>query len=146
MPADTAQAGLERSAWTPARVFLVASAIYHLPLGIAGLMSNQAFPIGAEAAQRAESALVFGAFETNGWHSLAALLLGIASVYFAWTNWRVRSVALAIGGFHVGIVVSLSIWDPSVFWFASNGADQVIHTGTAVGGLASGLATPRDST
>ena len=127
--------------WSPARIFMLVSAVWHLPLGIAGFVYDQTFPVGAAAAERAGSALVFGIFETNGWHSLAALVVGIISAYYAAYPRRARDVALAIGLFHVGIVVSLIVWDPSTFWLASNFADQVVHTGTAVGGIASALLT-----
>jgi hypothetical protein len=134
-------ASVQSGRWTPARVFMVVSTLYHLPLGIAGLIYDQTFPIGAAAAERAGSELIFGIFETNGWHSVAALGLGLISVYFAIKPRRARDVALAIGLFHVGIVASLIIWEPSTFWLASNFADQVIHTGTAMGGITSALLT-----
>ena len=127
--------------WTPARIFMVVSALYHLPLGIAGLLVDQTFPVGVAAAERAGGKLIFGIFETNGWHSVAALALGVISVYFAVYPRRARDVALGIGLFHVGIVASLTIWEPSTFWLASNAADQVVHTGTAIGGITSGLLT-----
>ena len=140
------EAGRVRSErWTPARVFMLVSTLYHLPLGIAGLIYDQTFPVGAAAAQRAGSELVFGIFETNGWHSVAALVLGVVSVYCTFNPRRARDVALAIGLFHVGIVASLEIWDPSTFWLASNFADQVIHASTAIGGIASALLTRRHS-
>jgi Domain of unknown function (DUF4383) len=138
---DRTPAGHDR--WTPARMFMVVSTLYHLPLGIAGLIYDQTFPIGAAAAERAGSELVFGIFETNGWHSVAALALGIISVYYVFNPRRARDAALAIGLFHVGIVASLEIWQPSTFWLASNFADQVIHTSTAIGGIASALLTKR---
>jgi hypothetical protein len=124
----------------------VVSTLYHLPLGIAGLIYDQTFPVGAAAAERAGSELVFGIFETNGWHSVAALALGVISVYYTFYPRGARDAALAIGLFHVGIVASLEIWEPSTFWLASNFADQVIHTGTAIGGITSALLTkPRRS-
>jgi hypothetical protein len=65
------------SRWTPARLYLLAVAISHLPLGVAGLMVDRSFPVGAGAARAGDSGHVFGVLETNGWHSLAALGLGI---------------------------------------------------------------------
>jgi hypothetical protein len=133
---------VQTSEWTPARVFLLASAIYHTPLGIIGLAIDQTFPIGVDAVVHGHSEHIFGVLETNGWHSLAALLLGIVSLFFALRPERAREVALAIGIGHVFIVVSLIVWDPSTFWLASNTADQVVHSTTAVGGIVSGLLTP----
>ena len=144
--AEARKPAVRNQRWTPARIFMVVSTLYHLPLGIAGLIYDQTFPVGAAAAERAGSELVFGIFETNGWHSVAALFVGVISVKYAFRPRGARDAALAIGLFHVGIVASLEIWEPSTFWLASNFADQVIHTFTAIGGIAAGLLTrPRTS-
>jgi hypothetical protein len=127
--------------WTPARIFMVVSAAYHLPLAIAGLAIDQTFPVGSDAAAHAGSEHIFGIFETNGWHSLAALLLGVVSIYFALRPERAREAALAIGIGHVGIVLALTFWAPATFWLMSNGADQVVHASTAFGGIGSALLT-----
>ena len=127
--------------WTAARIFMLVAAVVHLPLGIAGLVYDQTFPIGATAAERAGSALVFGIFETNGWHSVAALVIGIMAAYLTISPRRAREGALAIGLFHVGVVLSLFMWEPSTFWLASNAADQVVHASTAIGGILSALVT-----
>ncbi|HEV3474233.1 MAG TPA: DUF4383 domain-containing protein [Actinomycetota bacterium] len=127
--------------WTPARIFMLVAAVWHLPLGIAGLIYDQTFPIGATAAEHAGSEHVFGIFETNGWHSLAALILGIVTAYFTIYPRRAREAALFLGVFHVGLVVSLVVWEPSTFWLASNDADQIVHASTAIGGIASALLT-----
>ena len=127
--------------WTPARLFMLVSAVVHLPLGIIGLIYEPTFPLGSRAAAEAGSDHLFGILETNGWHSLAALGVGIVSAYFTMYPLRARDAALIVGVFHVGLVAALAVWDPSVFWLASNGADQIIHASTAVGGIASGLLT-----
>ena len=125
---------------------MLATAVVHLPLGIAGLVYDQTFPVGATAAEHANSELVFGIFETNGWHSLAALLLGIITAYFAMYPRRARDAALIIGVLHVGIFAALVVSQASTFWLASNDADQVVHASTAIGGIASALLTrPRRS-
>ncbi|MGH9197176.1 MAG: DUF4383 domain-containing protein [Acidimicrobiia bacterium] len=82
--------------WTPAGVFMVASAILHIPLGSIGLIYDQTFPIGANAAAKAGSENVFGIFETNGWHSLAALLLGVVSLCFALRSRHARAVRFSL--------------------------------------------------
>jgi len=125
---------------------MLAAAVWHLPLGILGFVYDQTFPVGATAAEGASSEHVLGIFETNGWHSLAALLLGIITAYFTMYPRRARDAALIIGLLHVGIVAALVVWHPSTFWLASNGADQVVHASTAIGGIASALLTrPRGS-
>lgn len=134
-------ASVRHERWAPARIFMLAAAVVHLPLGIAGLVYDQTFPVGAAAAERATSEYIFGVFETNGWHSLAALVLGVVTAYFTMYPRRARDAALMIGLLHVGIVASLAVWQPSTFWLASNGADQVVHASTAIGGIAAALLT-----
>ena len=129
--------------WSPARAFLLVAAIWHLPLAAVGFLYDRSFPIGAAAAESDGSAHVFGIFEVNGWHTLAGLLVGLYALYFAIKPEHVRTAAIWFGIFHVGVTVSLMIWDPSTFWIASNTADQFIHGSSAIGGLVSGLATRR---
>lgn len=139
----TRAAPTEMPSWTPARIFLAISALWHLPLGIAGLVIDQTFPVGAHSAAHSGSEHIFGVFETNGWHSLAGVVLGVVSLLFAWRPERARGAALAIGGFHVAVVAALTLWEPETFWIASNASDQVDHAATAIGGLVSGLMTAR---
>ena len=134
-----------RPRWTPARLFMLVSTLYHVPLGTLGLAVDRTFPIGSSEAEHAGSEHVFGIFETNGWHSLAALILGVVSLYFFLRPRRAREVALAIGIAHVGIVLSFELWPPETFWFASNAADQVVHAFTAVTAIAAGVLTPRNA-
>jgi Domain of unknown function (DUF4383) len=120
---------------------MVVSALYHLPLGIAGLLYNQTFPVGSTEAESAGSDFVLGIFETNGWHSMAALLLGAVSLYFAMRPRGARTVALVIGVQHVALIAAFIAWPPETFWFASNMADQIVHSFTAIGGIGSALLT-----
>ncbi|HWL65814.1 MAG TPA: DUF4383 domain-containing protein [Actinomycetota bacterium] len=127
--------------WLPARIFMLVSALYHLPLGLSGLVYDQTFPIGSGAAERAGSEMIFGVFETNGWHSLAAVLLGVVSLYFTLRPRGARPAALAIGVQHVFLVIAFIVWPSETFWMASNNADQVVHSFTAIVGIGSALLT-----
>ncbi len=129
--------------WTPARLFLLVTTIIHIPLGIIGFFYDRSFPIGPEATEAAGSAQVFGILETNGWHTLGALIVGLAALYGMLARDRARPTALALGVTHIGLFFSLIIFEPSTFWLASNDADQVIHAFTAVGGTVTGLMTKR---
>ena len=120
---------------------MAASAAYHLLLGVAGVAIDQTFPIGADATAHAGSDHVFGIFETNGWHSSAALLIGFISLYFTLRPARVREGALFVGISQLAVVVTFALMSPATFWFASNGADQVIHAITAFGGIGSAVLT-----
>lgn len=132
-----------RTRWTPARIFLGVSALFHVPVGVIGFMYDQTFPIGADAAASAPSEHIFGVLETNGWHTLGALVVGVVSLYLVLRPRRAREGALALGVGHVGLVIVLILWPPSTFWIASNAADQVVHSSTAMGGIVSGLLTRR---
>ncbi len=142
MAPEVAGAG-RASAWSPARVFLAFSALYHVLLGGVGLALDQTFPLSAEVAARAHSEHIFGVFETNGWHSLAGLGLGLVSLYFAARPEHAREASFAVGASQVVTTVALAVWDPSTFLFASNGADQVIHSFTALAGIVAALLTQR---
>ncbi len=136
--------GTNRARWTPARIFLCLGGGWLLVVGIVGFALNSTFPIGAAEAQASHSAHIFGVFETNGWHNLAAMLFAVVAlpVVFLRPDWS-RSTAMMLGVVHVGVTLGLSLWDPSTFWVASNSADQVVHAGYAVGGIATAMATPK---
>lgn len=125
----------------PARVFLLITAIVHIPLGIVGFLYDRSFPLGAEATEAAGSAYIVGLLETNGWHTLGALIVGLAALYGCLNAALAGRIALGLGLFHVWFFVSLLIWEPSTFNIASNAADQVIHASTALGGTITGIAT-----
>ena len=120
---------------------MLVSVLYHLTLGIAGLLYDQTFPIGSAAAVRSGSDHIFGIFETNGWHSSAALVLGVVSLYFTVRPRGARAAALQIGVLHVVLFVALAVWPPETFWMASNAADQVVHAFTAIASIGAALLT-----
>ena len=137
------ESGISRSRidWSPARIFLAVSAAYHFVLGSAGLVIDQTFPVGKGATEHAGSERIFGIFETNGWHSVAGLLVGFVSLYFVLRPDRAREGALGVGLSQLFVVVAFAVVPPSTFWFASNRADQVIHALTTIGGIGSALLT-----
>lgn len=125
--------------WTAARVFLVVAGTYLTLVGVVGFTLDASFPTSAEAVSESR-AYIFGILETNGWHNLAALLTGMPSLAVAW--WRpdaAPAFALLVGVLNAVVFVSFEAWGGETFWVASNGADQVVHAATAVGGIATGL-------
>ena len=78
-----------------ARVYLCLSAGYLLVLGIGSLIVNSSFAVGDEVS--AEH--LFGVLETNGWHGLAGVGLGSASLFFALSERWVREGAALVGLF-----------------------------------------------
>ncbi len=132
-----------RQAWSPARIYLVASGVFLLVTSTAGFMINRTFPIGAAEFRSAESHHVFGVLETNGWHNLAGLIGALLALGFAVRPQWSRFGALFKGWSYVGVTAALAIWSGDTFWVASNNADQVVHASLAVGGLLTGFLTPR---
>jgi hypothetical protein len=128
--------------WSPARLYLAVSGAWHLVLAVGGFLADQTFPTSMAAARSGHSGLVFGIFETNGWHTLGAAIIGVVATYTAIYPKRAREVAFAIGAFHVPFTLALIFFEPHTFLIASNGADQIVHVSSAVLGLASAIATP----
>lgn len=136
-------ASASRLEWSPARLYLVTSAVFLLVTGTAGFIINHSFPFGASEVDAAGSAHIFGIFETNGWHNLAAVLSGIAALGFAARAEWAPAGALIKGGIYVVVTVSVAFWGGETFWIASNAADQMVHATLAVGGIVTGLLTRR---
>jgi hypothetical protein len=122
---------------------MAASAVFHVPVAIIGLAMGQSSELGTHAVEHGGSEQIYGVFESNGWHSLGALLVGVVSLYFAVRPEHARVAALALGVGHVILFLALTFWDPSTFGLMSNGADQVVHASTAIGGIGSALLTSR---
>ncbi len=132
-----------RQAWSPARIYLVASGVFLLITSTAGFMINRSFPIGAAEFRSTESHHVFGILETNGWHNLLGVIGALLALGFAIRPQWSRFGALFKGWIYVGVTAALAIWSGDTFWVASNNADQVVHASLAVGGLVTGFLTPR---
>ncbi len=130
-----------KTAWSPARIYLVVSGVFLLVIGSAGFLVSSTFPIGAREVGSAAPGHIFGIFETNGWHNLAGLASGAVALGFAQRPELSRLGALIKGGFYVGVTASIALWGGETFWIASNTADQVLHATLALGGVATGLVT-----
>jgi hypothetical protein len=127
--------------WSPARVYLVASGILLLILGVAGLALNRSFPTSSGTVDSAGSGWLFGVLQTNGWHSVAALASSAAALGFALRAEWARLGAMVKGLFYVGVTTSLFITEPSTFLLVSNAGDQIVHASLAIGGIATALVT-----
>jgi hypothetical protein len=138
---DTARSVRVANEWSPARIYLVASGIFLLLIGIAGLALNQSFPTSPGAVDPAGSGWLFGVLQTNGWHSVSALGSGAVALGFAARAEWARLGAMVKGVFYVAVTTSLFITDPSTFLLVSNAGDQVVHASLAIGGIATALAT-----
>jgi hypothetical protein len=127
--------------WSPARIYLVASGIFLLVVGVAGLALNRSFPTSPGAVDSAGSGWLFGVLQTNGWHSVGALVSSAAALGFAARAEWARLGAMVKGVLYVGLTTSLFITEPSTFLLVSNAGDQIVHASLAIGGIATALAT-----
>ncbi|HEV2757574.1 MAG TPA: DUF4383 domain-containing protein [Actinomycetota bacterium] len=130
-------------AWSPARVYLVASGVFLVASALIGFTVDSSFPATPDAVDSAGSGHIFGIFETNGWHNLTALISGVVALAFAVRPAWARAGAIVKGLMYVAVTVSIAIWGPETFKIASNAADQVVHAALGVTGLAAAALTPR---
>jgi uncharacterized protein DUF4383 len=127
--------------WSPARIYLVASGIFLLIVGVAGLVLDQSFPTSPGGVDSAGSRWLLGVLQTNGWHSVAAVGSGAVALAFAAKAEWARLGAMVKGLFYVLVTTSLFITEPSTFLLVSNVGDQIVHASLAIAGIATALAT-----
>ncbi|HEX2295594.1 MAG TPA: DUF4383 domain-containing protein, partial [Actinomycetota bacterium] len=133
--------GTTGTAWSPARVYLVASGVFLIAASLAGFALSTAFPSSAGAVETADNPHILGIFETNGWHNLAATISGTISLAFASRPQWARTGAFVKGSMYTVVTIAIAVWGPETFLIASNAADQVVHGTMAVAGLGTALAT-----
>lgn len=123
---------------TAARGYLLVSGLFLVLTGVVGFALDTSFP--TSSAEVADShGHIFGILETNGWHNLAALSIGLPAVAVAFRLPQVCAVfALIAGVLNLGVFASFSLWSPDSFLFASNAGDQVLHALLAIGGIGFG--------
>jgi len=108
--------------------------------GASGFLFNRRFALGWHALDDpANHGLAFGVFETNGWHNVAALILGGLAVAFSRSP-KARVAAAVLGAVYAVITIQVAVADPVVI--ASNVADNVLHLILALGGLVAALVSP----
>jgi hypothetical protein len=130
-------------AWSPARVYLVASGVFLVAAGLVGFTVDSSFPATPGAVDDAGSGHIFGIFETNGWHNLTSMISGVIALAFAARPEWARTGAFVKGAMYVAVTASIAVWGPETFKIASNAADQVVHGALGVAGLAAAAMTPR---
>ena len=141
LPNVAAERSVSIDEWSPARIYLVASGIFLVIVGVAGLAINRSFPTSPGAVGPAGSGWLFGVLQTNGWHSVAGLISGAVALGFASRPEWARMGAIVKGLFYISVTTSLFVAAPSTFLLVSNAGDQVVHALLAVGGIAAAWAT-----
>lgn len=123
---------------SPARMYLALSGAFLLVVAVVGFALDTSFPLTASAVTTGH-AHVFGVFETNGWHSTGALSLALPAAAVAVARPVLSgAAALAVGLANAVVFLAFAVWDPALFLFASNAADQVMHIALAAGGIGTG--------
>ncbi len=127
-----------------ARIYLWLSVGYLLVLGLGGLTVNSSFAVGDEAS----AGQLFGFVETNGWHNMAGVFLGSASLFFAMSQRWAREGAALIGLFSLasGIVLLLYGDGAVALWLVPVDVTDavVLHVVPGVVGVICAAATPRE--
>lgn len=123
---------------TLSRGYLLVTGSFLLLTGIVGFMLDTSFPT-RPAEVSASHGHIFGVLETNGWHNLAAVGIGLPSLALALRAARlVAPFAFTAGALNLGVFILFALFGPETFLFASNSGDQVLHAVLALGGLGFG--------
>jgi hypothetical protein len=124
-----------------ARLYLSVAGALLVVLGIAGFFYNGHFGSGADVVGNDTSVKVLGAFEVNGWHNVLHLVTGALALVAA--GYAARAFALGLGAAYV----ALAVWgfivgsgDSILSIIPVNTADDFLHLGIGVLGVAAGLA------
>ncbi|WP_136519167.1 MULTISPECIES: DUF4383 domain-containing protein [Cellulomonas] len=119
-------------------VAAIFGAVYTL-VGLAGFLVTGGVPFASQ-----EGELLLG-FEVNPLHNIVHLVIGIALLLASRTVGGARSANLAVGAVYLLVgILGLFIIDTEANILALNGADNVLHFGTAIILLGVALGADRD--
>jgi hypothetical protein len=129
---------------TPARLYVGVVGAVLVIAGIIGFFYNATF-----TDDKAVRDAVFGIFDVNGWHNVVHIVTGLGGLLaFSAGAYATRTYALAFGI----VYVAVAIWGFIVGDGGSilsiipvNTEDNVLHLLLGVGGLAAGVASPREA-
>ena len=122
-----------------ARVHLAASGLFLLVAGIIGFTLDLSFPTSSADVAHSHGH-IYGVLETNGWHNLAAVGLGLPSILIAaWKPVLASATCLVTGLLNGAVFCAFAFWGPETFLVASNSGDQALHAVLAVCGMGFGI-------
>ena len=123
-------------------MYLAASGLFLLVAGLVGFTLDLSFPTSAADVAHSHGH-IYGVLETNGWHNLAAVGLGLPSMLIAaWRPALASATCLVTGLLNGAVFCAFAFWGPETFLVASNSGDQVLHAVLAVCGTGSGIMGP----
>ncbi|SRR5581483_2571555 len=130
----------------PARLYATVVGAVLVIAGIIGFFYNGHFGSGSDVFGNDTSVKVFGILAVNGWHNVVHLATGalglIAAGRFA------RTYALGLGLVYVVVAIwgfIIGSGDSILSIVPVNTADNVLHLGLGLLGLAAGAATPEET-
>lgn len=126
---------------TPAQLYALVIGVALVLAGVAGFFVSASFAVGDAVATERGTLLWF---DVNGWHNIVHLLSGAVGLAMAGKPSSARLFALAFGGVYAVVLLLGLFMDPLLGLLPINAADNVLHLGIAVLGIAAGLATQRE--
>jgi hypothetical protein len=126
---------------TPAQLYSLLFGAVLLVVGIVGFVADSSFDTGGNV--QGDDLIVF---EVNGWHNLVHIASGLVGLALARTAAGARAFALGFGAVYLIVTIWGFADGESVLGLLPvNDADNFLHLGIAVLGLAAGLASsPRE--
>ena len=134
---DTRRTG-ETSGRTPAQIYSLVFGLVLLGAGILGFIADSSFGnLGSGV-----DGDTFIVFEVNGWHNLVHIASGALGLALAGRAASARAFALGFGAVYLLVTVIGLIDGSDIFGLLPiNAADNVLHIGIALTGIAAGLAS-----
>jgi hypothetical protein len=128
---------------TPAQLYALIFGAVLLLVGVVGFLVNSSFSTGSGV--EGDNLILF---EVNGIHNLVHIASGILGLALAKTASGARAYALGFGAVYLLVaIIGFADGESVLGLIPVNGADNVLHLGIALLGLAAGLASaPRPVT
>lgn len=124
---------------SPAQLYSLVFGVVLLAVGVLGFIADASFGnIGTDV-----EGSNFILFEVNGWHNIVHIASGAVGLAVAASPAGSRAFALGFGAVYLLVTVWGFVTGDSVLWLLPvNLADNILHLGIAIAGLAAGLASP----
>ena len=123
---------------TPAQLYALVFGVVLVVVGIAGFFVDAGFGTGSDV--EGDEIIIF---EVNGWHNLVHIASGVLALIAAPNPDYARGFAYAFGPVYAVVTIWGFALSDSVFGLIPvNGADNVLHLGIALIGIAAALASP----
>ena len=128
----------ESSGRTPAQIYSLIFGLVLLGAGVLGFIANSSFG-NLGSGVDGDKLIVF---EVNGWHNLVHIASGALGLALSGRAASARAFALGFGAVYLLVTVIGLIDGSDIFGILPiNAADNALHIGIALAGIAAGLAS-----